>query len=393
MSDILIVTWLGGGATHPAIGLGRELSSRGHDLRILAPAQHRERVAAAGCEHVAQPPAAEFDTRRGRAMEDQMEFLESMFFGSLLADALAAEVARRRPDAVVVDFLLRSVMSEAEALDLTRVALVHLRHQTIRAHTGDPDEPWGSRWLLRRANDHRITRGLPPLPPSREPTSFALARRAHRALVVLPRAFDDWPDPPANVVHVGPIDEQSTPAPWTPPWPADDQRPLIVVTLGTTYMHQEDLLRRVLTALHSLDARVLVLTGHELGPSEVPVGHDVHVQSYVPHAAVFPHAALIISHAGVGSLLEAFRAGVPSVCIPLGRDQPANAAAAAARNAAIALPSDTPSDHIRAAAIEALNSHALHRGASHLAHALASCGGATRAATEIEHVTRPRVLT
>ena len=35
-----------------------------------------------------------------------------------------------------------------------------------------------------------------------------------------------------------------------------------------------------------------------------------------------------ISHGGMGSLLEAFRAGVPSVCVPLGRDQAENAAAA-----------------------------------------------------------------
>jgi hypothetical protein len=32
-----IVTWQGGGATQPAIGLGRMLSERGHEVRIVAP--------------------------------------------------------------------------------------------------------------------------------------------------------------------------------------------------------------------------------------------------------------------------------------------------------------------------------------------------------------------
>ena len=71
MSGVLIVTWLGGGASQPAIGLGRELSARGHQVRILASARYAARIAAAGCEHAAHPAAAEFDADQGRAMEDQ----------------------------------------------------------------------------------------------------------------------------------------------------------------------------------------------------------------------------------------------------------------------------------------------------------------------------------
>jgi hypothetical protein len=48
--------------------------------------------------------------------------------------------------------------------------------------------------------------------------SVALARRADRALVTVPAALDGWPDPPANVVHVGPIAEEAVPLPWVPPW-------------------------------------------------------------------------------------------------------------------------------------------------------------------------------
>ena len=55
MGGALIVTWLGGGATQPAIGLGRELSARGHRVRVLAPARFAGRIAAAGCEHAAHP--------------------------------------------------------------------------------------------------------------------------------------------------------------------------------------------------------------------------------------------------------------------------------------------------------------------------------------------------
>jgi MGT family glycosyltransferase len=218
--------------------------------------------------------------------------------------------------------------------------------------------------------------------------SVALARRADRTLVTVPAAFDGWPEPPPNVVHVGPVAEEAAVAPWAPPWPSGDERPLVVVTLGTTYMHQEGVLRRALGALDGLGVRVLVLTGLELDPAEVPAGPGVRVESYLPHAAVLPHAALMISHGGMGSLLAAFQAGVPSVCIPLGRDQADNAATAARTGAAIALPGDATGGQLRAAITEALTSPALRDGARRMAGALAACGGAAAAADEVEEVAR-----
>jgi UDP:flavonoid glycosyltransferase YjiC (YdhE family) len=392
MGGVLIVTWLGGGATQPAIGLGRELSARGHRVRILAPARFAGRIAAAGCEHAAHPAAAEFDAGHGRAMEDQSPFVAATFFGPWLADAMAEQAVLFRPGVVVVDYLLRSAVCEAEA---QRIPLVLLLHTAYRFHarvTGDPDAPGGWRWQYRLVNERRVASRLAPLPAGPEPMSVALARRADRALITVPAAFDGWPGPPANVVHVGPISEEAAAAPWVPPWPDGDGRPLVVVTLGTTYMHQEGALRRVLAALDGLGTRVLVLTGPELDPSEVPGGPGVRVESYVPHAAVLPHAAVVISHGGMGSLLEAFRAGVPSVCVPLGRDQAENAAAAAEWGAAIALPGDATSGRLRAAITEALASPALRDGARRMAGALASCGGASAAADEVEQVARRAAL-
>src|SRR2546430_3104552 len=112
MGGVLIVTWLGGGATQPAIGLGRELSARGHRVRVLAPARFAGRIAAAGCEHAAHPVAAEFNAGHGRAMEDQSPFVAATFFGPWLARAVAEQTAVVRPDVVGVDYLLRSSLCE-----------------------------------------------------------------------------------------------------------------------------------------------------------------------------------------------------------------------------------------------------------------------------------------
>ena len=47
------------------------------------------------------------------------------------------------------------------------------------------------------------------------------------------------------------------------------------------------------------------------------------------HTELIPKADLVITHAGHGTLIKAIAAGVPTLCIPLGRDQPDNAARAA----------------------------------------------------------------
>jgi UDP:flavonoid glycosyltransferase YjiC (YdhE family) len=59
---------------------------------------------------------------------------------------------------------------------------------------------------------------------------------------------------------------------------------------------------------------------HAHGPVD-----GVVIREYVPHSAVLPTADLLITHGGMGSLMAAFASGVPTVCVPLGRDQATNA--------------------------------------------------------------------
>jgi MGT family glycosyltransferase len=208
----------------------------------------------------------------------------------------------------------------------------------------------------------------------------------------MPREFDPWPEPPpANLTHVGPIFEELAAPTWESPWPAEDRRPLVVVSLGSTYMHQEPLLGRIATALSGLDARALLLTGHELDPGELSLDPGVEVRSYVPHSAVLPEAALVVTHAGVGTLLASFAAGVPTLCLPLGRDQDDNAEQLRALGAGVVLDSDAGVEEIRASIAAALDSSSLRESAARMAAAVASYGdGGLRAAEIVEQGTVSR---
>ena len=80
-----------------------------------------------------------------------------------------------------------------------------------------------------------------------------------------------------------------------------------------------------------------------------PVPANVHVERWVPQAAVMPEAAAMVGHGGSASTLAAMAAGVPLVSVPLYADQPVNAARVAALGAGIALDGvDGLADAVRA---------------------------------------------
>ena len=380
----LIVTWQAGGGVHPALGLGKRLVRRGHAVRVLAPGILKQRVEAAGCVWRAFPAGAEFDPDAGRAAEDQREYIDSTFFGRGLPDALTDDVQASRPDVLVIDALLASTLSAGEALGVPVAALVH----TLRAFHGDLDV-FGS-WGFDEVGEIRAALGLEPIPPGQDTIFVELQRRCALELVALPAEFDARAGPPENVVHVGPLFEEDTDGPLIDlPWPEDDSTPLVVVGLSSQYMHQEELLERILAGLADLPIHVLASTGLELDPDELQVPEHVELRRYVPHGAVLPRAALMVTHAGTGSLLAAFAHGVPCVCVPLGRDQPRNAARAAELGAALALAPDADPDAIREAVVQALESQTLRREAARLGDAIAAYGDGTVAIAALEPLAGP----
>jgi hypothetical protein len=123
--EALVVTWQAGGGAQVALGLGRALAERGHRVRFLAPAELRDRVTAAGCVPVGYPAELEFDPAQGRRMEEQRPFLDRLFFGRHLPDALLAELEERPADVVVVDYLLRSAVAATELQPVPLALLIH----------------------------------------------------------------------------------------------------------------------------------------------------------------------------------------------------------------------------------------------------------------------------
>jgi rhamnosyltransferase subunit B len=104
--------------------------------------------------------------------------------------------------------------------------------------------------------------------------------------------------------------------------------PPLVFSLGSSAVHiGADFLRESIQACEQLGRRAVLFTGSSEVRATLPASLPdfVHAVEYAPHAAVFPHAAAIIHHGGIGTSTEALRAGRPMLVVPHGFDQYDNA--------------------------------------------------------------------
>ena len=102
----------------------------------------------------------------------------------------------------------------------------------------------------------------------------------------------------------------------------------VYFTLGTVFnLESGDLFMRVLAGLRELDVDVVATVGRQIDPDELgPQPARIRVERYLPHSDVLPRCAAVVSHGGSGTVLGALAHGLPSVLLPMGADQPWNAA-------------------------------------------------------------------
>ncbi|MBB4659436.1 glycosyltransferase [Parvularcula dongshanensis] len=106
----------------------------------------------------------------------------------------------------------------------------------------------------------------------------------------------------------------------------DDGPPPLVFSLGSFAVFAErGFYERSVEAARRLGRRAVLLTGMER-PVRPVAGDDVYVADYAPHEDVFPRAAAVIHHGGVGTSARALAAGVPQLVVPHLGDQWDNAA-------------------------------------------------------------------
>lgn len=233
-----------------------------------------------------------------------------------------------KPDLIVSEEVDFGAMVAAERLALPHAAvLINAAGSFVRSDVvaeplnevrrehelpPDPDLEMLSRYLV-----------LSPFPPSFRDPAFPLPATAHS-------------------VHLHSREAARNRA--APTWLTRlDTAPTVYFTLGTIYnMESGDLFHRVLAGLRHLPINLFVTVGRDIDPEEFgPQPTNVHIERFVPQSALLPHCHLVLSHGGSGSVLGALAHGLPMVVIPMGADQPLNAARCAALGVAEVLDAAT----------------------------------------------------
>lgn len=399
MARYLFTTWEGGGHVQPMLLVARDLAERGHQVLALSDPCNAPDAAALGVPFRAWTTAP-FQTGKSRdddrlkdheadnPLEVIQRLLDRVMTGPALAyaqDTLAA-IDAFAPDVVVSQELLLGSMAAAEACGLP-LALLTANVWSLPTMPGAP--PFGA-GMLPAANDEEramhamvgqmsrtfFQAGLPTLNAAREALGlppladlFEQLDVARAILLATSKAFDFAPEPlPAPFIHVGPY--LADPA-WIKPFVAPPgDAPLVVVSFSSLYQAQEPVLRAIVSALGGLPVRGVVTTGPTIDPAEFEAPDNVAVVRGASHGALLKEAALFVTHAGHGSTLRPLMAGVPLLCLPMGRDQNDNAARVVHRGAGLTLPADASSETIATALRRLLDEPAFKTAAEALGAAI-----------------------
>jgi MGT family glycosyltransferase len=230
-----------------------------------------------------------------------------------------------------------------------------------------------ARWALRRGYD---TRGLPltDLMNAHEPLN----------LVFTSRSFQPGADTfDSSYRFVGASVGSRLP---DPAFAAERLTgPVLYASLGTVFDAGPALLRTFATALAPLGGTVVVATGHTdpAGLGELP-GNVLALPS-VPQLQVLEQAALFVTHGGMNSVNEAMQAGVPTLVVPQGADQPLVAQRVVDLGAGLALRTrDATTETVRNLARRLLDEPRFRQAAGAQRDAQRQAGGYLRAADELE---------
>jgi UDP:flavonoid glycosyltransferase YjiC (YdhE family) len=345
------------------IAVALRLREAGHQTVIAAEAAHGPKVEAEGLEFCGvRPDFADLERELGLSGEEIMRRLvrsDDFLFRKVLFPALRDSLEDGRRAVAGADLLVATGLSygpryAAELVGLPWIAAALQPSSFLSVY----DPPAGPNPLANRAvaamppgmrrapkrlattmvnywaaPAHELRREL-GLPPRRDLVFEGQFAGAVRTLgLYSPLLGEVQPDFPPNVTLPG-FCFYDTEAERERGLPAALERfleagpPPLVVSLGSTaVMVGETVYRAALAAARRLRRRAVLLVGADALPRWAGEARpDAFVESYAPHALLFPRACAVIHHGGAGSVGQALRAGRPQLIVPFMTDQPDNAA-------------------------------------------------------------------
>ncbi len=170
---------------------------------------------------------------------------------------------------------------------------------------------------------------------------------------------------------------------------ADSDRPVALVTLGSTFANDETFFRLAAESVQMVGGNALVVTGRrtpELLASlqEAPPGRST-VVDWIDYEAVFPHLTAVIHHGGVATTHAALVHGIPQVVVPHAGDQFPQAARVTQAQVGYGIrPRDFTLENAPMIVADAVYDPEFRENALELAEEMQALGGVKRAVEAVE---------
>lgn len=359
MARILIACWGSHGDVDPSIGVGLGLRARGHAVTIATMPYFGAIVTAAGLAfHPIPPEISPTDTAIVSRLMSRWRGAEYIV-KELVAPQVAAMHAALLPRVHDTDLLISHPLTFAVPILAERYGIPWASTvlSPISFFSGTdlpifPPAPWVrhverlGRWpgrLLARSA-RLISRGWTRpvaalrrregLPPAPSPL-FEGQHSPHLVLALFSKVLgtpqSDWP---ANVVVTGQMFHDAAHGTMLSPEIERflDRGPApVLFTLGSSaVLTPGRFWEESLAAVRALGRRAICLVGPE-NPAMLQGSYppEVLVVDRAPHSLLMPRCAAVVQQCGVGTLMQALRAGVPTLAVPFANDQPDNAYRAA----------------------------------------------------------------
>jgi len=350
---IVITTWGSFGDLFPYLELGRALRARGHDVVLATCPIYRDIVAGEGLRfHPTRPDVDPDDTALLARVMDPARGTEAVVkemlvpalrdaYADLSAVADGADLIVAHP----VTFVARVVAEERKLPWLSTVLAptsffsIH-DFPILPPHVGVAGFARRHHWAARviRGLAKTVTaRWLAPLHQLRRERGLAPVGHPlfegqfspHGTLALFSRVLGGpQPDWPAKATVTGFLfrgDQDALPAEldaFLSIGPAP-----IVFTLGSSAVGVPGAFYdESVKAAAALGRRAVLLVGRpqqSISRPVVPAG--MMAVDYAPHGALFPRAAAVVHHGGVGTTAQGLRAGCPALIVPHAHDQFDNA--------------------------------------------------------------------
>ncbi len=338
---VLFSTTAGSGHFGPLIPFADACRRAGHEVVVAAPESFAAEVDRAGFVHrpFADAPPEMWGAIMARLPHLSFEEAQSVVLGEVFA---GADVAAALPDVLATmedwrpDLVVRETCELASHLAAERYGVAEARIAVGLCMLEDRATPVFAEALA----------------PVREGLGLDVDAAGDRIIAspwysLTPPTLEhpEWLGPPD--AHRHRRDEQQEGLPILSWWPDEmAERPLVYITFGTvaaTIPAFSAALPVAVRAVAGLPVRILVTLGQGGDPADFAgLPANVHVERWVPQAALLPHASAVVCHGGYGSVLGPLTAGVPLVVSPQFADQPYNAERVAAVGAGVALPLGPP---------------------------------------------------